>query len=101
MPTNCLANSLNFPSLGKEVLDSACLLCSVSHSVCLTLIYFTTTTGLKEEEEASLKVQHWTQTLLVTKTAIAEDEAGKNQPRSTSKGIKTPKSAQESLGETI
>ena len=65
------------------------------------LHHFTTTTGLKEEEEASLKVQHWTQTLLVTKTAIAEDRAGKNPARSTSNGTKTPKSAQESPGETV
>ena len=101
MPTNCLASSLNFPSLGKEVLSTACLLCSISHSVCLSLIYFTSTTGLKEEEEASLKVQHWAQTLLVTKTAFAEDKAMEKSARSTRKGTKTPKSTQESLGETV
>ena len=101
MPTNCLASSLNFPSLGKEVLSTACLLCSISHSVCLTLIYFTTTTGLKEEEEASLKVQHWAQNLMVTKTAIAEDKVMKKSARSTGNGTKTPKSTQESLGETV
>ena len=55
---------------------------SVSHSVCLTLIYFTAPTGL-EKEEASARLG--AQTLLVTKTAIAEDKAGKNPPRSPAK----------------
>ena len=61
---------------------------SVSHSDCLTLIYFTAPTGLKEEE-ASARLG--AQTLLVTKTAFAEDKAGKNPERSTSKAPRLPR----------
>ena len=71
---------------------------SVSHSVCLTLIYFTAPTGL-EKEEASARLG--AQTLLVTKTAIAEERSGKNLGKVTGKGTKTPKRAQESPGESV
>ena len=79
----------------------AVLCLSLSLPVFILLHHFTTTTGLKEEEEASLKVQHWTQNLRVTKTVVAEDKARKNSLRSTGNGTKTPKSAQESPGKTV
>ena len=62
------------------------------------LHHFTTTTGLKEEEGATAR--------LGTDSVGDEDRRRRRQGReelgrSTSKGTKTPKSAQESSGKTV